>query len=212
MLRCLCAGPPSHLPSPLPIPPPSYEKKYVAPITWEMSRSPFGGVSGKTVSGWLCSSSSLSISSRGCECSLTNSSRITLFISSTDPVATLATLRHDDDDDGGEGANREGSADAEGSSDLGAVDARDAAVDARGEALASLRAELAAHARALHRAVWAADAERARASHERERAETLRATESMGAAKSEALRRRLATRAADREAGERVSSSSSRVG
>ena len=127
-------------------------------------------------------------------------------------AAALATLRHDDDDDGGEGSNREGSADAEGSSDLGAVDARDAAIDARGEALASLRAELAAHARALHRAVWAADAERARASHERERAATLRATESMGAAKSEALRRRLATRAADREAGERVSSSSSSRG
>ena len=129
-------------------------------------------------------------------------------------AAALATLRGDDDD--GEGSNhREGSdREAEGSSDLGSVDlgSVDAAVDARGEALASLRAELAAHARALHRAVWAADAERARASHERERAETLRATESMGAAKSEALRRRLATRAADREAGERVSSSSSRVG
>ena len=121
-------------------------------------------------------------------------------------AAALATLRHDDDDDGGEGSNREGSADAEGSSDLGAVDARALS------ALASLRAELAAHARALHRAVWAADAERARASHERVRAETLRATESIRSAKSEALRRRLATRAADREAGERVSSSSSSRG
>ena len=121
-------------------------------------------------------------------------------------AAALATLRGDDDD--GEGSNhREGSdREAEGSSDLGSVDARALS------ALASLRAELAVHARALHRAVWAADAERARASHERERAETLRATESMGAAKSEALRRRLATRAADREAGERVSSSSSQVG
>ena len=102
-------------------------------------------------------------------------------------AAALATLRHDDD--GGEGSNREGSTNAEGSSDLGSV-------DARGEALASLRAELTAHARALHRAVWAADAERARASHERERAETLRATESIRAAKSEALRRRLAPRTA----------------
>ena len=121
-------------------------------------------------------------------------------------AAALATLRGDDDD--GEGSNhREGSdREAEGSSDLGSVDlgSVDAAVDARGEALASLRAELAVHARALHRAAWAADAERARASHDRCRAETLRATESMGAAKSEALRRRLATRAADREAGERV--------
>ena len=122
-------------------------------------------------------------------------------------AAALATLRGDDDD--GEGSNhREGSdREAEGSSDLGSVDlgSVDAAVDARGEALASLRAELAVHARALHRAAWAADAERARASHDRVRAETLRATESMGAAKSEALRRRLATRAADRaEAGERV--------
>ena len=110
-------------------------------------------------------------------------------------AAALATLQDDDD---GRVSNREGTNhETEGSADdLGSVDARAAAVEARGEALASLRAELAAHAHVLHRAA----VERARASHERARAQTLRATESIGAAKSEALRRRLATRAADREA------------
>ena len=110
-------------------------------------------------------------------------------------AAALATLQDDDD---GRVSNREGTNhETEGSADdLGSVDARAAAVEARGEALASLRAELAAHAHVLHRAAF----ERARASHERARAQTLRATESIGAAKSEALRRRLATRAADREA------------